>query len=81
MCIYTNIYIHTHTHIYVYIYTYIYKHIYEHVSICKSICVPPNNAEIALQTPRIEFWRYVWYCYSTNDPPKMNLLTLLVEIS
>jgi len=43
--------------------------------------IPPENGEIALQTPRTEFWWFGWYSYSTNYAAKMKLLTLLVEIS
>ena len=41
---------------------------------------PPKNGEIALQSPRTEFWRVGQYGYSTNCAARMKLLTLLVEI-
>jgi len=36
-----------------------------------------KHADIALQTPRTEFWRFGWYYYSTNCAANMELLVLL----
>ena len=49
---------------------------------------PPKDGEVALKAKshkdvkvaRSEFWRYGAYRYS-NDRPKMNVFTLLAEIS
>ena len=40
-----------------------------------------KHADIALQTPRTEFWRFGWYYYSTNCAANMELLVLLVQMS
>jgi len=46
-----------------------------------SLYIPPKDEEIALQTPRTRVLAVCLIGYSTNHAAKMNLLTLLVEIS